>query len=131
MSRQCYFVMREAKNQGFDTPSQTSGVFAHEFEAVPQKKRNTLSAIPGQLRVLDYRPPQMRQAEKQADEEEEYYTVIDPNMTWGYSPCNHPGKTCEEAGDDCTCVDNLTYCDKFCSCSLDCALHYLVAIVLY
>lgn len=34
-----------------------------------------------------------------------------------YNPCNHPGVECNEK---CKCVQGGNFCEKYCSCSLEC-----------
>ncbi|EGD75104.1 set-domain-containing protein [Salpingoeca rosetta] len=35
-----------------------------------------------------------------------------------YTPCYHPGLSCEEA--ECSCLQSNNYCEKFCQCAPDC-----------
>ncbi|CAG0916907.1 unnamed protein product [Notodromas monacha] len=42
-----------------------------------------------------------------------------------YVPCNHPGKACDEEGANCICVQNRTFCEKFCMCPSSCQHRFL------
>jgi hypothetical protein len=107
------------------------------------KRLNPVDVKDG-LRVLKYRAPHEKAnhifkkgAGDAHDDENTPWRKRLPNQTFGYTPCHHPGFTCDEAGDDCSCHvnefvfslgfhsslikgDNRSYCDKFCDCEQDC-----------
>jgi hypothetical protein len=37
-----------------------------------------------------------------------------------YVPCRHPGKACDDEDANCICVQNRTFCEKFCVCPANC-----------
>jgi histone-lysine N-methyltransferase EZH2 len=41
----------------------------------------------------------------------------DDGSMYNYNACDHPGLPCNE---DCKCVRNKNFCEKFCQCSIDC-----------
>jgi hypothetical protein len=86
-----------------------------KVEKKSSSKRKSLDIKEG-LRVLKYRGPSDRGAHSykkgvganHSDDQDLAYNKRLPNQTFGYSPCHHPGVSCEEAGEDCNCHTNLS-----------------------
>lgn len=83
----------------------------------PEKKSSSKRINPVDvkdgLRVLKYRAPHEKAnhifkkgAGDAHDDENTPWRKRLPNQTFGYTPCHHPGFTCDEAGDDCSCHVN-------------------------
>lgn len=130
--------------EGFDNPAQGHNPYTNEEKPAgaptspPKQHSRTIenadvetSNLSQTLHVLAHRPAEAKAAQankaeaskrREEEMEDKPWKQLKPNENWGYSPCDHAGRTCEEAAktDDCLCHGNRTWCDKFCHCPLDC-----------
>jgi len=45
---------------------------------------------------------------------------------FNYHPCSHPGLACD---DSCSCVESQNFCEKYCQCTAECEMSFIVLTV--
>jgi hypothetical protein len=51
------------------------------------------------------------------DKSTRHLTAVKNDFENDFQPCHHPGKSCKEAGSECRCFENKSFCEKFCGCN--------------